>query len=43
MTLADRLPICRQTGTSLDMLLQHYGCVRTMAAELDEVIGVGAA
>lgn len=34
--------ICRQTGTSLDMILGHYGCARTMAAELDEVIGVGA-
>ncbi len=32
------LQICRQTGTSLDMIQEHYGCVRTIAEELDAVI-----
>ena len=36
---AKPLFVCRQTGTSLDMIEKHYGDARVDAAQLDEMIG----
>src|SRR5712691_1453135 len=36
---AKPLFVCRQTGTSLEMIEKHYGDARVDAAHLDEMIG----
>src|SRR5207247_6414182 len=37
--LAKPLFVCRQTGTSLEMIEKHYGDARVDADQLDEMIG----
>ena len=36
---AKPLFVCRQTGTSLEMIEKHYGDARVDAEQLDEMIG----
>ena len=36
---AKPLFVCRQTGTSLEMIEKHYGDARVDADQLDEMIG----
>src|SRR5262245_48299923 len=36
---AKPLFVCRQTGTSLEMIERHYGDARVVAEELDDLIG----